>query len=318
MPAKVYIDGQAGTTGLRVRRWLEPRRDLELLALADAVRKDEKARQQQIDDADVVILCLPDEAARQAAAWARASSTRVIDASTAHRVDPDWVYGIPELEPSQRSRIRDAQQVANPGCYPTAFVLLIRPLIEAGVLAANTPLVCHALSGYSGGGRPMIERWQDPSGPLEDLPFEAPYALDRLHKHIPEMMHHTGLVHEPQFLPAVGPFECGMRVQVPIHARFLGEATPHALHEVIAGRYDGEPFVTVAPIPEPGAINELTFDPRECNDTNRLVLRVAAHPSGHALLVATLDNLGKGACGAAIQCLNLMLGLEETTALRAS
>ena len=310
---RVYIDGHVGTTGLRIRDWLHGRADLDLLHLPEASRKDPAARRARVEEADVAVLCLPDEAAREAAAWAAECETRVVDASTAHRVAEDWAYGLPELDPERRALIGSASRVSNPGCYPSGFVLLVRPLVDAGVLAPDSPLAVHALSGYTGGGRALIERWESPDSGLGDLPFEAPYALERTHKHIPEMARYAGLVREPQFLPAVGPFRCGMRVQVPIPAG-LAESEGARVHEVLADRYADEPFVRVAP--QTGAApDEWALDPRACNDTNRIDLHVYPHPSGHVLLVAILDNLGKGASGAAIQNLNLMLGLEEGAGL---
>lgn len=313
MRPKVHIDGHVGTTGLRIRDWLHGRDDLEVLDLPETSRKDPAARRERVDEADVAVLCLPDDAAREAAAWAAASGTRVVDASTAHRVAEGWTYGLPELDPGRRALIGGAPRVSNPGCYPSGFVLLVRPLIDAGLLPPDAALSVHALSGYSGGGRALIERWESPEDGLAELPFEAPYALDRVHKHIPEMTRYAGLVRDPQFLPAVGPFRCGMRVQVPLPAGVpAGDGA--RVHEVLADRYAGEPFVRVAARPGPPA-NERTLDPRACNDTNRIDLHVFPHPSGHVLLAAILDNLGKGASGVAIQNLNLMLGLGEGAGL---
>jgi len=316
MARKVYIDGHAGTTGLRIREWLAGRRDLVVLTLPEAQRRDADARRERLLEADVAVLCLPDDAAREAAAWASEGGPKLLDASTAHRVAEGWTYGLPELAPGQREAISRAARVSNPGCYPTALVLLLRPLVDAGLLAADAPVTIHALSGYSGGGRPMIEKWEDPDADLAGLPFEAPYALDRVHKHVPEMVRYARLAGPPQFVPAVGPFRCGMRVQVPLHAGILPEgATAKAIWEVLADRYRGEPFVRVPPIAEPLDGHEKSFDPRTCNDSNRIELHVLPHPSGHVLLIAILDNLGKGAAGVAIQNLNLMLGLGEVAGL---
>ena len=312
---KVFVDGHVGTTGLRIRDWLEGRDDLELLELPEASRKEPAARRERVEEADVAVLCLPDDAAREATEWAAAGGTRLVDASTAHRVADGWTYGLPELVPEQRRAIGGADRVSNPGCYPSGFVLLVRPLVGAGLLALDAPLSVHALSGYSGGGRALIERWESPEAGLSDLPFEAPYALERVHKHVPEMARYAGLEREPQFLPAVGPFRCGMRVQVPVPAGLLPNGADGArVRDVLADRYAGESFVRVAP-PPGGAADERTLDPRACNDTNRMDLHVCPHPSGHVLLAAILDNLGKGASGAAIQNLNLMLGLEEGAGL---
>jgi N-acetyl-gamma-glutamyl-phosphate reductase len=318
MKPKVYIDGEVGTTGLRIRQWLGARADLELLRVPDAQRKDTETRRARILAADVSVLCLPDEAAREAATWVVGTRARLIDASTAHRVAPGWVFGLPELCPGQRESIRHAQLVSNPGCYSSAFILLTRPLIDRGLLSVDVAPSVHALSGYSGGGRSLIQRWENPQLRLEALPFEAPYAYTRVHKHIAEMMQFSGLRVEPQFLPAVGPFACGMRVQVALPATSLPPRTDataiwQALHE----RYANEPFVHVMPLATPPEPDEHVFDPRRCNDTNRIELHVVAHPSGHVVLIGILDNLGKGAAGVAIQSLNLMLGLPETTGLPA-
>jgi len=326
MAPRIFIDGHAGTTGLRIREWLAGREDLVLLTLEEADRKSASARRRAMADADLAVLCLPDAAAREAADWAGESGTRVIDASSFHRVATDWVYGLPELAPSQREAIGEADRVSNPGCYPSAFLLLVRPLVDAGLLPADAPLSIHALSGYSGGGKSLIERWESQTVGLGHHPYEAPYALDLVHKHIPEMHRYSGLVHAPQFVPAVGPFACGMRVQVPLHSELLTPGvTGKAAWEVYRSRYQDEPFVEVAPLIEADqdpeiagrapAFDEWSLDPGALNDTNRIRLQIHPNASGHLLLVGLLDNLGKGASGAAIQCLNLMLGLGEETGL---
>ena len=317
MLPKVYIDGHVGTTGLRIREWLAGRNDIELLTLAEAQRKSDAARRAVLNEADVAILCLPDAASREAAEWAAHTNTRLIDASTAHRVEDGWVYGLPELQPGQREAIRQAKYVANPGCYPSAFLLLVRPLLEVGLLEKQTLISIHALSGYSGGGRPLIEKWEDPERGLGSLVYEAPYALERVHKHVPEMTQYSLLDNAPHFVPAVGPFRCGMRVQVPIHTGLLQRGSGDTIWEVLRERYQHEPFVRVLPNEQPPETSERSFDPQACNDTNRLDIHVAPHPAGHVLLITILDNLGKGACGVAIQNLNLMLGLPETTGLTA-
>jgi len=317
MRPRIYIDGHVGTTGLRIRDWLAPRRDLDVVSLPEEERKLPDARRKSLLEADVAVLCLPDAAAREAAAWAEEGRTRVIDASTAHRVAEGWTFGLPELEPTQRDEIRRAKRVANPGCYASAFLLLVRPLIDAGIVARDAPLTVHALSGYSGGGREMIAKWENTDGGLVGLPFEAPYALELVHKHVPEMTRHADLRAEPQFEPAVGPFRCGMRVQVPLHVSLLGSGgSGRRIWNELSRRYQREPFVRVAPLVE-SALGEHDLDPRRCNDTNRIDLHVCPHPSGHVLLIAVLDNLGKGAAGVAIQNLNLMLGLPEETGLQA-
>lgn len=316
MLPKVFIDGHTGTTGLRIHSWMAGRDDVELLTLPEELRRNPEERRERILASDVAILCLPDDAAEEVAGWVEEADTRLIDASTAHRVAEGWRYGLPELEPGQRAAINGAKLVSNPGCYPTGFILLARPLVDAGLLPEDAPLSINALSGYSGGGNSLIGKWEDPDGGLAGLPFEAPYALYQRHKHIPEMMQYAGVSAEPQFVPAVGPFRCGMRVQVPLHAAMLQPgATGEQVWEVLYERYREEQFVEVAHLPEPGTLNELSFNPEALNDSNRIRLHVAPHPSGHVLLIALLDNLGKGACGAAIQNLNLMLGLEEGAGL---
>jgi N-acetyl-gamma-glutamyl-phosphate reductase len=245
------------------------------------------------------------------------SNTRILDASSSHRVSDGWVYGLPELVPSQRNEIRNAQRVSNPGCYPSSFILLVRPLVDAGLLPANAPMSVHALSGYSGGGKSSIKRWESADTGLQSHLFEAPYAVDRVHKHIPEMQRYSGLLKAPQFVPAVGPFACGMRVQVPIHQSLLASGvTGEAAWNVLAERYQDEPFVEVVPFTNGESIDEWSLDPTALNDTNRIRLHVLPNPAGHLLLVGLLDNLGKGASGVAIQSLNLMLGLNEETGLQ--
>lgn len=319
MKPKVYIDGEAGTTGLRIRKLLAERSELEVLRIPDALRKDESARRELVLASDVTILCLPDAASRDVAGWVKDASTRLIDASTAHRVADGWVYGMPELTPSQRSAIASAKYVSNPGCYAGSFILLTRPLVDAGVISPDVSHAIHALSGYSGGGKSLIERWESPATGLASLPFEAPYALGRVHKHIPEMVRHAGLRTEPYFVPAVGPFFNGMRVQVQLpKTSLLRGASGEAVWQALSDRYQGEPFVRVHPLRTSDDGDERVFDPRACNDTNRIELHVVAHPSGHVLLVAISDNLGKGASGTAVQSLNLMLEMDETAGLSGS
>lgn len=315
---RIFIDGHAGTTGLRIREWLAPRTDVELLVLGEADRKADAARERAIAEADVSVLCLPDAEAAKAALWAKKSGGRLIDASSQHRVAPGWVYGFPELAPGQRAAIASAQLVSNPGCYPTPVVALVRPLVDAGVLGADAPIGAHGLSGYSGGGKSLIERWEAKDQGRIGLHYEAPYALERIHKHVPEMHRYSGLALAPQFVPAVGPFASGMRVEVPIHASlFAPGTTGEGVWHVLADRYKGERFVEVAAFTGLEPIDDFALDPCAVNDTNRMRLHVLPNPAGHVLLVGILDNLGKGASGAAIQSLNLMLGLDEGAGLPA-
>jgi N-acetyl-gamma-glutamyl-phosphate reductase len=316
MGAKLFIDGHAGTIGLRIRELVAARGDLQVLEIAEHRRKDPSARRELLNACDVAILCLPDEAAVEAVALIENPAVRVIDGSTAHRVAEGWVYGLPELSPSQRAAVAASKRVSNPGCYPTGVSLLIRPLVEAGLLPDTSALSIHALSGYSGGGKSLIEKWESPAAGLAGLPFEAPYALDRKHKHVPEMMRYGSLRTEPYFVPAVGAFRCGMRIEIPLHAAQLGGTRARALWEAYRARYAGERFIRVSELAS-AALDERSLDPTRHNGTNTVELVVVPHPSGHVLLVALLDNLGKGASGAAVQSLNLMLGLAEDSGLSA-
>jgi N-acetyl-gamma-glutamyl-phosphate reductase len=316
MPPKIYIDGQAGTTALRIREWLAGRDDLEVVTLPEERRKDTDARKQALRDAAIAVLCLPDEAAKDVTAWVTGSPVRILDASTAHRVNDGWVYGLPELVSGQREQIARAPRIANPGCYASAVILLTRPLIDGRLIAPDTALSIHALSGYSGGGRSLIERWEDPKRGLLKLGHEAPYSISKIHKHIPEIMRHGGLSTEPQFLPSVGPFRCGMRVQIMIPAKALPKSTTaQAIWDALASRYEKEKFIELEPLTDASEADEFSFDPQSNNETNRISLRVLPHTSNHVLLMARLDNLGKGAAGVAIQNLNLMIGVPETTGL---
>ena len=316
MVSKIYIDGQAGTTALRIREWLARRKDLEVVTLPEELRKDPEARKRALRDAAIVLLCLPDDAAKEAAAWLADTPVRILDASTAHRVSDGWIYGLPELIAGQREEIATATRVANPGCYSSAVILLLRPLVDAGLIAADTPLAIHALSGYSGGGRSMIERWESAQTGLIALPHEAPYSITKRHKHIPEIMRYGRLTAEPQFLPNVGPFRCGMRVEIMIPAKALAKpVSGQALWDALAAHYEKESFVEIEPLTDASEANEFSFDPQVWNDTNKISLRVLTHQSAHVLLMARLDNLGKGAAGVAIQNLNLMLGVPEQTGL---
>ena len=313
MLPKVFIDGEAGTTGLQIADRLRQRSDLDVISIDPAKRKDIDQRARLMNMADAVILCLPDDAARLGVSLVTNKNTIVIDASTAHRTAAGWTYGFPEMDKGQRAAIRASTRISNPGCYPTGVIALVRPLVARGLLPVSHPLTVNAVSGYTGGGNAMIAEFENADSPNPTRDNYRIYGLSQKHKHPPEMMRYGRLANLPVFAPAVGRFAQGMIVEVPLALWALpGKPKRAVLHEALAQAYEGERFVRVVPLAESDRLTGL--EPEACNGTNRLELYVFGSDD-QARLVARLDNLGKGASGAAVQNLNIALGLDEWTGL---
>lgn len=315
MVFKVFVDGQEGTTGLRLLDYLSGRSDVELLRIADDKRKDPQERARFLNASDVSFLCLPDVASREAVSLVTNPDTCVIDASTAFRTTDSWAYGLPELTRGQREKVRASKRIAVPGCHASAFVLAVRPLVEAGLMPADYPVSAFSLTGYSGGGKKMIAEFEAGGNPRLDSP--RPYALGLEHKHLPEMRVQAGLAQAPIFNPIVGNFLKGLAVTVPVFPALLSrKADAEGILDIYRKHYEGEQFVRVHPFNSEANLDGGFFDVQASNDTNRVDLFVFGN--GERLnLVARLDNLGKGAAGAAVQCMNVHVGADEATGLTA-
>ncbi len=315
MVFKVFVDGQEGTTGLRLLDYLSGRPDVELLRIAEDKRKDPAERARFLNAADVAFLCLPDVASREAVSLVTNPDTCIIDASTAFRTSDDWAYGLPELTRGQRDKVRQSKRIAVPGCHASAFITAVRPLVEAGVMQADYPVSAFSLTGYSGGGKKMIAEYE--AGDNPKLTSPRPYALGLTHKHLPEMRVQTGLAQAPVFTPVVGNFLKGLAVTVPVYPdRLARKVSPEQIVEIYRQHYEGEQFVRVLPFDADSNLDAGAFDVQGCNDTNRVDLFVFGTPE-HVVLMARLDNLGKGAAGAAVQCMNVHVGADEATGLTA-
>ena len=315
MAAKVFIDGDVGTTGLQIRTRLEGRTDIELLRLPEGQRKDPAHRREMLNTANVAILCLPDDAAKESAALVENPKTKIVDASTAHRVADGWTYGFPEYTAGQRDVIASATRVSNPGCYAISAVAMLHPLVQGGVVPKDWPITINAVSGYSGGGKELIASFEDQASPDHTDSAFYTYGLNLKHKHLPEITKWSGLAHAPVFVPSVGRYYQGMIVQTPLPLWSMPDRpTPGAVHAMLTKHYADSRFVSVAPLNHTVGMRKL--NPEDLNGTNELRLHVFASPDmSQAVVMCLIDNLGKGASGQAVQNVNIMLGMPEDTGL---
>ncbi len=314
MAYKIFIDGKEGTTGLKIYERFSGRKDIELILIDEDKRKDPAARAECINASDITFLCLPDAASREAVSLCANPNTRIIDASTAHRTNPDWAYGFPELSADHRAKIISSKRVAVPGCYASGFISLVYPLVKHGIIAPDYPLVCHAVSGYSGAGKKAIAQYEDP-GRNPELDSPRQYALTQEHKHLPEMKAVCGLAAEPIFNPYVCDYFSGMTVTVPLYGRLLVKKMgAAAVREQLAAHYDGCRFVKVAPLMGEGVLPEAFIPANTLSGTNNMQIFVYGNDD-RICLCSRFDNLGKGASGAAVQCMNIMMGIDEGTGL---
>lgn len=315
MSFRVFVDGQEGTTGLEILQRLNGRPELDLIQIDPAKRKDPVERKRLINRSDIVFLCLPDDAARESVSLVDNDQTCIIDASTAHRTDPEWVYGIPELKKDQRDRIKKARRISVPGCHATGFVVIMAPLVAAGKVPADYPVSFFSLTGYSGGGKKLISYYENDLAGRDTIHAHRMYALGLQHKHLPEVTFHAGLTRSPVFSPILANIYKGMVVSVPLQSFALpGRPSARDIHQFFMDYYNHEPFIKVMPFGGEGFLDDGYLQPMGCNGTNRLEIFVFGHEE-QILISSRLDNLGKGASGAAVQCMNIRLGLEETAGL---
>ncbi len=313
MKKKVFVDGLSGTTGLKIHERLSLYTELEMVTIDYEKRRDPIEKAKCLNEADIVFLCLPDEAAKEAVNLVTNPNTKIIDASTAYRTASGWTYGIAELSPKHREAIQHTKRLSNPGCHATAFILAAYPLVSKQIIGTDYPITCQSLTGYSGGGKALIEKYESSEGKNDYAKAPRPYALSLNHKHLPEMALHSGLSEAPLFVPILGNNYKGMAVMLPFHRKLLNKkVTPQMLHEILAEHYEGEKFVSVMPYADDSFLFDGAVDITACNDTNKAEIFVFGNEAkGTAVIMTRIDNLGKGASGAAIQNMNLMLGFPE-------